>query len=150
MFQNEDLVPLLPRLRKLAGKLTKDDLDADDLVQDTVLRAIEKKNLFRNGTSLLNWTCHMMRNVFINGIRQNNRKYDEKGFETQERGSPEIIYRLKETFNRIDDLDNIYKEAVYTFCVEGYTAQEAGKIIGIRPGNVSLRIFKARKELEYL
>ncbi len=64
-----DLVGHLPRLRRYARALTGDRYRADDLVQDTVERALRKALLFRPGTRLDTWLLAIMHNLFINQLQ---------------------------------------------------------------------------------
>src|ERR1700744_6036747 len=70
MFNQAALVSELPNLRKFALRLTRNTSDADDLVQSTVLRALEKQHLFQADTSLFKWTSKIMYNLFVSGYRR--------------------------------------------------------------------------------
>lgn len=63
-FHN-DLIALLPDLSRFARSLTRNEDDAHDLVQDCVERALKKRALFQDGTSLKSWLFTLMRNLFI-------------------------------------------------------------------------------------
>ena len=59
----------IPRLRRYARALTGDTLLADDLVQDTLERALAKRHLWRQGSDLRAWMFTIMHNVFVNQVR---------------------------------------------------------------------------------
>ena len=71
MFNNNALIEEMPDLRRFALRLTGSACDADDLLQATILRAIEKKHLFQADTNLNRWACKIMFNLFVSA---------EKGF----------------------------------------------------------------------
>src|SRR4051794_37342917 len=63
----------IPRLRRYARALTRDASRADDLVQDTLLRALNKQHLWQEGTNLRAWLFTLMHNQHINDVRRSNR-----------------------------------------------------------------------------
>ena len=75
MFNNTDLTNEMDRLKKFAYRLTKNTHDAEDLVQSTVLRAMEKKHLFQDGTNLYSWSSKIMFNLFVSSYRRKT-KYE--------------------------------------------------------------------------
>lgn len=70
----DDLIGLVPRLRRYALSLTVDGNEADDLVQFTLLKAWEHRGRFEPGTSLVAWLFTILRNGFINGRRKRSRE----------------------------------------------------------------------------
>ena len=77
MFKNEQLTEEMLGLEKFAFKLTANKHDADDLLQSTILRAIEKKHLFQEGTDLFKWSSKIMYNLFVSNYRRKV-KYETK------------------------------------------------------------------------
>src|SRR6187397_3073259 len=69
-----DLVAALPRLRRYARVLTGDPHRADDLVQDALARAWEKRQLWQAGTDLRAWLFTIMHNVYINQLAVSRRE----------------------------------------------------------------------------
>ncbi len=63
----------IPRLRRYARALTRDASRADDLVQDTLLRALAKQHLWQDGTNLRAWLFTLMHNQHVNDVRRSNR-----------------------------------------------------------------------------
>ena len=84
MFQQEALIQEMIRLRKFARRLTKDTQNAEDLLQSTMLRALEKKEYFQSETNLFSWTAKIMFNLFVSSYRRKNK------FETQFDPAPYI------------------------------------------------------------
>src|SRR3954452_17749118 len=64
----------IPRLRRYARALTRDALRADDLVQDTLVRALTKQHLWQTGTNLRAWLFTLMHNQYVNESRLSNRE----------------------------------------------------------------------------
>src|SRR5258708_1931652 len=69
MAGSGDIVIWIPRLRRYARALTGDPAAADDLLQDTLARAMEKYSLWREGSDLRAWLFTIMHNLFVNGLR---------------------------------------------------------------------------------
>src|SRR5216683_5621008 len=69
----EEIAPHLPRLRRYARSLLRDSVRADDLVQDTVVRALEKAHLYQHDTNLRGWLVTIMHNEHVNGVRRSMR-----------------------------------------------------------------------------
>ena len=65
MFNNAALIQETERLNKFAWRLTNNVHDAEDLVQSALLRAIEKKHMFKEGTNLYSWVSKIMFNMFV-------------------------------------------------------------------------------------
>src|SRR5437763_5428538 len=68
------LEPQIPRLRRYARALTRDTQRADDLVQDTLLRALIKQDRWEPGTNLRAWLFTLMHNQYVNDVRRANRE----------------------------------------------------------------------------
>ena len=84
MFKQEELVHEMGNLRKFALRLTRNVHEAEDLVQSTLLRALEKKDYFQENTNLFSWTSKIMFNLFVTGYRR------KKKFESQYDPEPHI------------------------------------------------------------
>src|SRR3954453_15089872 len=70
----DQLVALLPRLRRFAHSLSQNGTDADDLAQATVERALRSRDQWQSGTRLDSWLCRIMRNLWIDTVRSRSRK----------------------------------------------------------------------------
>src|SRR5215212_11533202 len=71
---NRRLEEQIPRLRRYARALTRDASRADDLVQDTLMRALAKHQLWQEGTNLRAWLFTLMHNQHVNDVRRSNRE----------------------------------------------------------------------------
>lgn len=142
-------------LRPYAANLTKNPEDANDLYQETMLRALLNKDKYEFGTNLKAWLYTIMRNIFINAYRRNKR-FSKVDSET----ANEIVInnhrtvdndgwsnlRLSEIKAAIDNLPNLFRlsfELYYT----GYKYQEIAEVLCEPLGTIKSRIHFARKIL---
>lgn len=143
-------------LKAYAIKLTQDLEDADDLVQDTMLKAFINEDKFSEGTNLKGWLYTIMKNIFINKYRRamksnifndktDNQFYLNSGGETK-RNDGETNLVLKEVRNALSELsDNLRTPFILSYT--GYKYEEIAKRLKIPLGTVKVRIHNARKEL---
>jgi len=154
-FSNQ-LVRLKEQLSRYALKLTANRNDAEDLLQDTFLRALMYRNKFAESTNLKAWTYTIMKHTFINNYRKNvrhNTTFDgtkDLFFLSQNADSfhvePESALCEKEIDMAIDRLDNEYK-IPFRMHTQGYKYQEISDTLGLKIGTVKSRIFFTRKKL---
>ncbi|UIN34106.1 MULTISPECIES: sigma-70 family RNA polymerase sigma factor [Methylobacterium] len=147
----DDLIALVPRLRRYALSLTFDGVEADDLVQFTLLKAWEHRQRFQPGTSLVAWLFTILRNGFINGRRKRRFEVpDPDGAHAVtlfEPAAQEHSMGLKEVRAAIDRLDPAYREALILVAVDGLAYEAAASVIGCPPGTVKSRVSRARDRL---
>ena len=154
-FSNQ-LIHLEELLSRFALKLTANKDDANDLLQDTFLRALTHRDQFEDATNLKAWTCTIMKNTFINNYRKNvrhNTTFDstkELFFLDQGKENtgidPESTFREKEINAVIDNLESEYRVPFRMF-YQGYKYKEISNILGLNIGTVKSRIFCTRKKL---
>lgn len=149
---NEDIVTVTPYLNSIAKYYTKDQNDAKDLVQETVLKAITKSHQFRPGTSLKNWTATIMRNTFINRYRRKKKMNTTDLFEDVEnsqsiRNEGEFNFFQKELNQVIGKLKEEHQELI-KLRQEGYSYQELAEILNKPVGTIKSQLFFARKQVK--
>ncbi|MBL7851415.1 MAG: sigma-70 family RNA polymerase sigma factor [Cyclobacteriaceae bacterium] len=152
-----ELTRLQPTLKALTHRFTYNKEESQDLVQDTLLRALTYRDKFRKDTNLKGWLFTIMRNTYINNYRKAQRE------KTSRDNSKELYYLNVEdehTFNRPQDTmefkeiwenANSIKEDLLTpfkMHTTGYKYEEISKELGIPIGTVKNRIFHARKEIQ--
>ncbi|MEO5615406.1 MAG: sigma-70 family RNA polymerase sigma factor [Cypionkella sp.] len=145
------LVGLLPHLRAFSRGLCGRPDQADDLVQETVMRAWTARASFVPGTNIKAWTFTIMRNHFLNFLRQQRRKdliYAE-GLEAdlpvqanQEDGVH--VNDLQAALNRLPDER---REALLLVGAGGLSYDEAAAICGVAPGTMKSRVSRGRAQL---
>lgn len=152
MFKQADLVKEMDNLRKFACRLTGNPVEADDLLQSTVLRAIEKKHYFEEGTNLFSWTSKIMFNLFVTNYRRKTK------FESQYDPEPLIAARsieadqqtkteLNAVGRAMEELSVEHKEILVLVCVKGMQYQEVADMLAIPVGTVRSRLSRARSQL---
>jgi RNA polymerase sigma-70 factor (ECF subfamily) len=153
MFQPQSLIDEMGSLRKFALRLTKNTHEAEDLVQATLLRALEKKDYFQENTNLFSWTSKIMFNLFVSSYRQ------KKKFETQYDPTPYIEQvSIGPTQEANVDLVTVsegmqllspgHREILMLVCVQGMRYEDASAHLGIPVGTVRSRLSRARKQLQ--
>ena len=153
---NKNLVSLEDKMMKFALSLTTDQTRAEDLVQDTYMKAITYKDKFVDYTNLKAWVFTIMKNTFINNYRRSVKENtiidgsqdlyflnlpQDSGFT-----SPESNYSLEELEKVIDSLEDEFK-IPFRMHVEGFKYKEISEKLGLKIGTVKSRIFFTRKKL---
>jgi RNA polymerase sigma-70 factor, ECF subfamily len=152
-----DLVAALPRLRRYARVLTGDSNRADDLVQDTLARAWEKRGLWQPGSNLRAWLFTIMHNVHANQFSIRRRELAESsldaddgpaaGWEIPVRATQSDHIELVEVLMHIRRLPTEQREVLMLAAVEELRYDEIARIQGIPIGTVMSRLSRAREKL---
>jgi RNA polymerase sigma-70 factor (ECF subfamily) len=149
---SDDVLSHVPALRLFARSLTGSYVDADDLVQDTLVRAIASAGSYTPGTNMRAWLCTIMRNRFYNDRVKLMR--ERPGLADCVSGvpvSPDGQYwhvRGREIEAALLALPRAYREAVMLVLVTGESYQAAADIIGVDIGTIKSRINRGRKLLQ--
>lgn len=143
---------LLPRLRRFAAGLARDPADGDDLCQATVMRALEKRAMWQQGTRLDSWMYRMMRNIWIDESRARTRRgetfvAEDAGLAVGGSGGQEESVRLGVIDRGLRVLPDEQREAVLLVMVEGYSYKEAAEIVGCPVGTLNSRLVRGRDAL---
>ncbi len=148
---------LRPMLRTFTRRFTNDREESQDLVQDTILKALTYRDKFRDDTNLKGWLFTIMRNTFINNYRKNQRAktsndttkelYFLNVEDTHTFNRPQESIEFKEVWRNVN---NMKDELLIPFKMHatGYKYQEIAKHLNIPIGTVKNRIFHARKEIQ--
>jgi RNA polymerase sigma factor (sigma-70 family) len=152
-----ELLAALPRLRRYARVLTGDSSRADDLVQDTLTRAWEKRELWRPGSDLRAWLFTIMHNVHVNqfAIRRRERAESSldaddgplRGWEIPVRATQSDRVELTEVLMHIQRLPTEQREVLLLAAVEELRYEEIARLQGIPIGTVMSRLNRAREKL---
>ncbi|MGK9235548.1 RNA polymerase sigma factor [Inquilinus limosus] len=150
----DQLVALLPNLRRFAISLCRSRDGADDLVQAACERALANADRFEPGTSLHAWMFRILRNLWIDQIRKRNTAGPQEDIDQRRdiagvSGERETEARL--TLNSVGqaimDLPDEQREVLLLVCVEDLSYREAADILDIPIGTVMSRLARARKNL---
>jgi len=154
---NTLLGTLNANLMSFAFKLTKTKEDAEDLFQETTIRALSNKEKFRPGTNFKAWMFTIMKNIFINQYRKNqkaNTVIDRSENLFLINSGKTTVYNeantnltLEELQGFVEDLDEGLKTP-FTMHFEGYKYQEISDKLLLPLGTIKSRIFFARKALK--
>jgi len=158
-----------------ALRMTKNRQDAEDLVQETYLKAVRNLHRYREDASCKAWLFRILTNTYIDMYRKQKRSPDE--VELDETGATGLYGRITEEFpgrgegpgylhspdeletflskfvvdeikQAIDDLPDIFREIIVLRDIEGFSYQECADILDIPIGTVMSRLYRARRLLQ--
>lgn len=152
MFTQAELVSEMPKLRKFASKLTRNYSEADDLLQSTLLRALEKVNYFETGTDLFKWSSKIMYNIFVTDYRRKVKfetQYDPESHIENRSVEPDQQTKLevKVMAKAMEQMSAEHREILVLVCVKGMQYQEVADMLHIPVGTVRSRLSRARSQL---
>ncbi|WP_428333029.1 RNA polymerase sigma factor [Novosphingobium sp.] len=150
----DELVQLLPRMRRFARGLARDAADGDDLCQATIERALKSRQQWQGGTRLDAWVYTIMRNIWVDQVRARNRRgqtfvAEEAGHGVGDPGDAaiEAHVELGNVGRAMGRLPPEQREAVMLVLVEGFAYKEAAQIIGCPMGTLTSRLVRGREAL---
>lgn len=160
-----EAMPHMPLLRNYAMKMTGNELEADDLLQETYLRAFRFFNKFEKGTNCKAWLFRIMKNLFINNYRKNQKTpgkvdYDEienfyeiiKSDRIDSSDMQEKIYANlldDEVTHAINTLQDDFKTVIILCDIEGLSYEEIAEFVQCPVGTVRSRLHRGRKLLQH-
>ena len=163
MFER-DVMPYADQLYAAALRYTRNPADADDLLQDALLKAFDKLHQFRPGTNLRAWLYRILTNSYINRYRKAQRRptevsadaneefslYDRVAQTTTAAAEQEVLAGLTdaEITQALNDLPETFRMAVYLADVEGFSYAEIADIMGTPIGTVMSRLHRGRGRLQ--
>lgn len=161
----EEAMPLLDQLYGGALRMTRNPQDAEDLVQETYLKAYNAFDSFKPGTNLKAWLYRIMTNTYINNYRKMKRRpletsaedvtdsqlytsssHDSTGLESAEVEALKMMpnSRISDALNALNE---DYRMVVYYADVEGLAYKEIAEVMEIPLGTVMSRLHRGRKQL---
>jgi RNA polymerase sigma factor (sigma-70 family) len=164
VFEKE-FMPHIDSMYNFAFRLTNDEDDANDLVQDTYLKAFRFINSFSQGTNAKAWLFRILKNSFINDFRKKSKepaKVDYQDVETtynseEDAETNQTVDLRAETVqdligdeiaNALNSLPVDFRTVIILCDVEGFTYEEMAKILDIPIGTVRSRLHRARMLLK--
>jgi RNA polymerase sigma-70 factor (ECF subfamily) len=163
---DRDVLPLLPSLYGAALRMTRNPADAEDLLQETTLRAYRGFASFQEGTNLKAWLYRILTNSFINTYRKKQREpktvdgpedldewflFDRLGAQSVARSAEEDVLANIPDADVKEALESIpenFRLAVLLADVEGFSYKEIAEITDVPIGTVMSRLHRGRKALE--
>lgn len=148
------LVDLMPRLRRFAACLTGSAADADDLVQSTLERALEKLDQWRPGSRLDSWLYRIAQNLWIDQVRSARTRGTAVDVEALEnlagsdgRLTNEQQLTMRDTRRAMAELPEEQRAVLMLVAVEDMSYADAAQVLGIPIGTVMSRLSRARRAL---
>jgi RNA polymerase sigma-70 factor (ECF subfamily) len=155
----QDLLNVQGDLFRFAFHLTKNKMDASDLLQETSLKVLDNHDKFAEETNFKAWAYTLMRNIFINNYRKAVREQtyvdqtenlyhlnipQNSGFD-----SPEGSYSIEEIMRAINNFPKQYRQP-FAMHVAGYKYESIAKEMSLPLGTIKSRIFFTRKKLQQI
>jgi RNA polymerase sigma-70 factor (ECF subfamily) len=151
---HDDIVALIPRLRRFARTLTRDPHDADDVVQIALERALSRLDQWHRDARLDSWLFKIVRNAWIDEVRSRGRR--DRVFAGEEAGEHVGVDAmagqtdLLSVQSAMAMLPEEQRTTVSLVLVEGLSYQEAADVLGIPVGTLTSRLARARDALQIL
>ena len=153
----DDIIALLPRLRRFSYSLTGSAADADDLLQNTIEKALSKYDQFEQGSDLDKWMFRMCKNLWIDEWRSRRirgHSVDPMDYKNEPWMDGEELQvnklRMSEVRSAMNELHDEQRVVIFLIAIEGYSYKEASKFLDIPIGTVMSRLARARKALDQL
>ena len=164
----EEALSHIDALYRTALRMTRNQSDAEDLVQEAYLRAFRALDQYRDGTNLRAWLFRIMTNAYINDYRKRSRRpvnsslddieefylYDhliDSGVQPASDQPEDIVLNritADDVLNSLDVLSDDFRHVVLLADVEGFTYREIAEILDIPVGTVMSRLYRARRKLQ--
>jgi RNA polymerase sigma-70 factor, ECF subfamily len=149
-----EMLKVMPRLLAFARVLTRNREAAEDLAQDTIVRALRAHGSFEPGSNMLAWLCTILRNQHISGLRRKRHEampIDELPDAAASIGaSQEDAVEMSEIRRALLKLSPEHREVLVMVAAAGLSYAEAAEICGCAVGTVKSRVNRARNELRRL
>lgn len=159
-----EALPWLDDVYRFALSMTRDESDADDVVQETFLRAYRSWHTFEPGSECRKWLFTICRNVFLRLRERERRRVDYGGDDAQlealasgQEGVGSIAEHA-DVLSRVDlgpaleraigELPEVFRSAVALVDVEGMAYNEAASVLGVPVGTIRSRLFRGRRLLQ--
>lgn len=146
------LVQELPALRAFARSLSGDRASADDLVQETIVKALANRDKFQEGTNFTAWLITILRNHFYSVARKRRREIEDADDKfalrvpdaPRQDGHIELL-QFAAALNKVPEEQ---REALILVGASGFSYEQAAEICGVRTGTIKSRVSRARAMLQ--
>jgi len=153
---SDQLIAVLPRLRRFAGGLTRSASEADDLVQAACERALTREHQFQEGTRFDSWMFRIVQTIWIDQLRARDVRKEDGDIAEERLGTDEPVRRvearlaLSEVRRAISLLPPDQRATLMLVTVEGLSYKQAAEVAGIPVGTIMSRLARARVALQQL
>lgn len=151
---SDQLIAVLPRLRRFAHGLSRSAADADDLVQAACERALARQHQFQEGTRFDSWMFRIVQTIWIDHVRSREVRKEDGDVAGERLGSDEPVRRvearlaLDEVRRAVERLPPDQRTALLLVTVEGLTYKEAAEVAQVPVGTIMSRLARARIALQ--
>jgi len=152
-MNSEDILEQIPRLRRYARALLGDRYAADDLVQDTLERALSKYHLWRAGSDLRAWLFAIMHNVFVNQVRGRRAEIERTMEELPDiavRETHSDALEVADVDRALRALPEEQREVLLLVVLEEMSYEEASRALNVPIGTVMSRLSRGRERMRRL
>ena len=152
----DQVVQYIPRLRRYARALLKDADRAEDLVQETLARALGKLHFWRRGSDMRAWLFTVMHNQFVNDCQRAQKRPDARSMEDNGVLEPasssgaEQRAGLRDIENALMQLPEEQRAVLLLVSLEGFSYAETARVLRIKKGTVMSRLHRARERMRHL
>jgi RNA polymerase sigma-70 factor, ECF subfamily len=151
---SDQLIAVLPRLRRFARGLAGSAVEADDLVQAACERALARQHQFQEGTRFDSWMFRIVQTIWIDQIRSRVVRKEDGEIVEERLGSDEAVRRvearlaLDEVRRAVDRLPPDQRTVLLLVTVEGLSYKEAAQVVRVPVGTIMSRLARARIALQ--
>ena len=153
---SDQLIAVLPRLRRFAAGLTRSASEADDLVQAACERALTREHQFQEGTRFDSWMFRIVQTIWIDQLRARDVRKEDGEIAEERLGTDEPVRRvearlsLAEVRRAVSLLPPDQRATLMLVTVEGLSYKQAAEIAGVPIGTIMSRLARARTALQQL
>ena len=153
---SDQLIAVLPRLRRFAAGLTRSASEADDLVQSACERALAREHQFQEGTRFDSWMFRIVQTIWIDQLRARTIRKEDEDIAEERLGTDEPVRRvearlaLAEVRRAVSLLPPDQRSTLMLVTVEGLSYKQAAEVAGVPIGTIMSRLARARTALQHL
>src|SRR5580704_3084654 len=153
---SDQLIAVLPRLRRFAAGLTRSASEADDLVQAACERALAREHQFQEGTRFDSWMFRIVQTIWIDQLRARTIRKEDEEIAEERLGTDEPVRRvearlaLAEVRRAVSLLPPDQRVTLMLVTVEGLSYKQAADVTGVPVGTIMSRLARARVALQQL
>ena len=153
---SDQLIAVLPRLRRFAAGLTRSASEADDLVQAACERALAREHQFQEGTRFDSWMFRIVQTIWIDQLRARDIRKEDGDIAEERLGTDEPVRRvearlaLSEVRQAVSRLPADQRITLMLVTVEGLSYKQAADVTGVPVGTIMSRLARARIALQQL
>jgi len=151
---SDQLIAVLPRLRRFAAGLSRSATEADDLVQAACERALAREHQFQEGTRFDSWMFRIVQTIWIDQLRARDIRKEDGDTAEERLGSDEPVRRvearlaLSEVRRAVSLLPPDQRATLMLVTVEGLSYKQAAEVAGVPVGTIMSRLARARIALQ--